>query len=623
MKACFSYQQIECRFLQRFLQSVAALILGLISLTMTQSALATEINVTVNQNPAVLGDEITLTFRAQQRPDGDPDFSPLERFLDLQGTSQSHSTQIINGNVRQQITWSVRAYPKSVGQHDLPAIAFGKDKSNPLTLEVVRSTQQLPNNGQANGQGQNAANAIPDIFVEAEIEPATGYVQQQFIYVQRLYYSQRFANNATLSTPQLKSGKVDIEPLTGDKRFNEQRDGENYQVIERRFAIFPVQSGKITFAPTFFEGRLRNITQGSHHFYDPFASSSGKSIRRYSPELTVDVNPQNAAYQGQHWLPAKSVDIQASWSSSPTKLATGEPVTLTLKTTAEGLRAEQLPELSLNLPDSIKFYRDKTQLNNENNHTGVTGVREEHIILVPSQAGKFTLPEISLAWWNSTEDKAATASLDAQSLTVTGESAAVNSSPASNPNNPNQTAIGSEQNTSSTAQQSMTEPLQAHSTNTAMTDTLNIWFYLSLLLFILLTISLYLLWRQSALVNIPTKERQKRSKAHTLPQRSNVEKAIKQACQRQQAKQLRNAVLDWGIIALNLREKSLPAIATQLHDKTLSAQLLQLNRVLYANETIDYNFADVCQRLLDYQHPSTNPKPSNAAVTSFKGLYPQ
>ncbi|HHC74387.1 MAG TPA: hypothetical protein ENK78_04890, partial [Thiothrix sp.] len=295
--------------MQRFLQSVAALILGLISLTMTQSALATEINVTVNQNPAVLGDEITLTFRAQQRPDGDPDFSPLERFLDLQGTSQSHSTQIINGNVRQQITWSVRAYPKSVGQHDLPAIAFGKDKSNPLTLEVVRSTQQLPNNGQANGQGQNAANAIPDIFVEAEIEPATGYVQQQFIYVQRLYYSQRFANNATLSTPQLKSGKVDIEPLTGDKRFNEQRDGENYQVIERRFAIFPVQSGKITFAPTFFEGRLRNITQGSHHFYDPFASSSGKSIRRYSPELTVDVNPQNAAYQGQHWLPAKSVDI--------------------------------------------------------------------------------------------------------------------------------------------------------------------------------------------------------------------------------------------------------------------------------------------------------------------------
>ncbi|MGV6809124.1 MAG: BatD family protein [bacterium] len=619
MKVYFSYQQMLCRFLQ----SVAVLILGFISLIAPQAALATEINFTVNQNPAVLGDQIVLTFRAQQRPDGDPDFSPLNPFLDLQGTSQSHSTQIINGNVRQQITWSVRAYPKSVGKYELPAIAFGNDKSNPLTLEVVRSTQQLPNNG----QGQNTANTVPDIFVEAEIEPKAGYVQQQFIYVQRLYYSQRFANNATLSTPQLKSGKVDIEPLTGnglnDKRFNEQRDGKNYQVIERRFAIFPVQSGTITFAPTFFEGRLQNTTQGSHNFYDPFASNSGKTVRRYSPELTVEVKPQNVAYQGQYWLPAKSVDIQAVWSSSPTQLATGEPVTLTVKTTAEGLRAEQLPELSLNLPDSIKFYRDKTQLNNENTRTGVTGTREEHIILVPSQAGKFTLPDISLAWWNSTENKAATAVLEAQSLTVTGEAATLNPTQSPNTNDPNQTAIGSEQNTSSTVQQSMTEPLQAQSTNTFMADNLNIWFYLSLLLFILLTISLYLLWRQSALVSIPTKEREKLPKTQVLPPRSHVEKAIKQACQRQQAKQLRNAVLDWGSVVLNIREKSLPAIATQLHDKTLSDQLLQLNRVLYANEAIDYHFADVCQRLLGYQHPTNHAKPSRAEMGSFKGLYPQ
>jgi hypothetical protein len=607
VKAFFSYRQK----LREFSQSFAFLIFGLISFSMTQSAFAADINFTVSQNPAVLGEQIVLTFRAQTRPDADPDFSPLSQFLDLQGQSQSHSTRIINGHVQQEIKWSVRAYPKSLGKHELPAVAFGNDKSNPLTLEVVQSTQQLPDKGQA------ATKKAPDIFVEAEIEPASGYVQQQFIYVQRLYYSQRFANNATLSTPQLKSGKVDIEPLTGnglnDKRFNKQRDGKNYQVIERRFAIFPVQSGKITFAPTFFEGRLQGTTQGSHSFYDPFANSGGKNVRRYSPELTVEVKPQSVDYQGKHWLPAKSIDLQATWSTSPTKLATGEPVTLTIDTIAEGLRAEQLPNLTINVPDSIKFYRDKTNLSNENSREGVTGTRQEHIILVPSQAGKFTLPEISLIWWDSEAKKAASATIKAQSLTVTGELNTASNNVNNTPQTPSQKS-----------QQAITESLQAQTTASSMTQTINIWFYLALLLFVLLVITLYLLWRQSALVNVPNQERKiKKPQAPLLPQRNSVEKAIKQACQRQQAKQLRNAILDWGKIVLNVQEKSLQEIAAQIQDKTLSAQLLQLNRVLYANEKVNYNFSEVCQRLLAYKHASKSAEQSTPFVTGFKGLYPR
>lgn len=613
MKAFFSYRQK----LREFSQSLAVFILGFMSFGVAQSALAADINFTVSQNPAVLGEQIVLTFRAQTRPDADPDFSPLGQFLDLQGQSQSHSTQIINGDVQQEIKWSVRAYPKSIGKHELPAVAFGNDKSNSLTLEVVQATQQLAD------KEQTTTKKTPDIFVEAAIEPASAYVQQQFIYVQRLYYSQRFANNATLSTPQLKSGKVDIEPLTGnglnDKRFNEQRDGKNYQVIERRFAIFPVQSGKITFAPTFFEGRLQGTTQGSHSFYDPFANSGGKSVRRYSPELTVEVKPQSADYQGQHWLPAKSIDLQATWSTSPTKLATGDPVTLTIDTVAEGLRAEQLPNLTINVPDSIKFYRDKTNLSNENSREGVTGTRQEHIILVPSQAGKFTLPEISLTWWDSEAKKEASAIIKAQNLTVTGESTSLHTSASNNVNN-------TPQSTGQKPQQAITEPLQAQTTASSMTQTINIWFYLSLLLFVLLVITLYLLWRQSAWVNVPIKDQERKTKkpsAPLLPQRNSVEKAIKQACQRQQAKQLRNAVLDWGKVVLDVQEKSLQEIAANIQDKTLSAQLLQLNRVLYANEKLDYPFADVCQRLLAYKHATKSAEQSTPFVTGFKGLYPR
>jgi hypothetical protein len=50
----------------------------------------------------------------------------------------------------------------------------------------------------------------------------------------------------------------------------------------------------------------------------------------------------------------------------------GEPITLTLTLTAEGCMGNQIPLISLNLPEEIKQYQDKPQI--ENNVKGERNV---------------------------------------------------------------------------------------------------------------------------------------------------------------------------------------------------------------------------------------------------------
>lgn len=568
---------------------------------------AADIRLNVSANPVVLGDQITLSFTSNGQPNGDPDFSVLEPHFDLRGQSQSHSIRMINGRTTQQIVWSVKAYPKQSGKITIPAVAFGSDKSNSAELNVLSSAAQLPN---ANG---SAATASPDVLVEAFVEPASVYVQQQIIYVQRLYYSVNFSQNATLSTPQLKTGKMDIEQLEDNRRFTEKRNGRNYQVIERRFAVFPVQSGKIEFAPTFFEGRLLG---NSNTLYDPFGFGTGKTIRRYSPAVTVDVKPQNAGFSGSDWIPAKSIKLNQSWSVAPDKLKTGEPVTITIDMIAEGLRAEQLPDFELQLPQHIKSYSDRASLKNDKTAAGVIGKRQEKIVLVPSRSGSFDLSEMKLVWWNTETDQQATTTLVFDPLMIKGENTAAAESPES--------SYRSAEPVTTEIAPSTTAPQKASNPDSSMINQFlkgldnDFWFYFSMLLILLQVFTLFLLWKQSNSSVTNQKALTPEGNVKSV-KRTQIEKTLRHVCTQNKPKLLHNVILEWGRVSLGVRQKSLKAIAAHLPPE-LAKEMEAFDQSLYAQNGNAFDCSKLCQGLLRFEPENNEIKP---VTRKQLALYPE
>jgi hypothetical protein len=593
---------------------VLSVFLWLFSPLLTAAAI---IDLTVDRDPIVLNEQFSLVFSADKTPNAAPDFSPLKKDFDILQQGKSSSVQIINGAMSQKITWTLQLFPKHAGVIEIPVIDFGTDQSQAKPINVVAQSQD-----QATGKG------IEDIIVEAEVDVQTAYVQQQIIYTQRLYFSRDFFDNATLSTPQLKTGKVDLEKLGEGREYTETRQGRQYKVIERRYAIFPIQSGQLEIAPTFFEGRLieQNNRQNNFGFFN---RPTGQVVRRYSAPINIDVKPQVATYKGDHWLPASQLTLHSRWSNPPTSAKTGDPLTLTLSIIANGLRAEQLPQLNVTVPTGLKTYNDQAVLNNESNSNGLIGTRQEKIVVIATKAGSFEIPKITLTWWDTTKIQQQVATIPAMTLTATGVAAAAPIAPVISAPIITSSGVETAKNTDATPSD------EANSNNTAsVTNRSNVqiapqtalaaptarddfWFYFSLFLLLILVLVIYLLWQQLR-EHLPNKPSQINNSNLSL---ESLLAQINQACASRNHKALRIALCRWASHVFQQPNINLHTLLDKLgeSDTVLKAEIQQLMKVLYAAKKIDWDSQGLCQAVRQYS-------PNNVARSQpsrIASLYPE
>jgi hypothetical protein len=382
------------------------------------------------------GDTTTLHISTSGDDVGEqPDLRPLQKDFDVLGTSTSTQIQIINGQRSDKHEWLVELAPRGKGAITIPALTVGNSQTAALTLQV--SEQPATASAQA---GQ-------PVFIHAEIDPPQGdsYVQQQILYTTRLYYRVPLVE-ASFSKPTIDNAVV--EQLGDDRQYDTTIDGQRYQVVERRYAIFPERSGKLTISPTVFSGRMVSATGRQSPFgrmdsmmqqmlnrsgvNDPFFGGTpfgdpGKRLRLASKALSLEIQPRPAAYQNSQWLPTQRLVLQDSWASAPPVIHAGEPVTRTLTLEAKGLEASQLPDLKLSGSDNLRIYPEQPKLSNRTDGDWIFGRSEQGFAYVASQPGKLHFPSVRVSWWNTLKHEQQNTVLPAIDVTVlpgTGQSAA-------------------------------------------------------------------------------------------------------------------------------------------------------------------------------------------------------
>jgi len=361
-------------------------IITLVVAFLLSTPLLAAITVSVDRDPVAIDESFQLVFDSDEQTSGQPDFSPLEKEFTIMNTSNRNSTQIINGKVSYSQQWVLTMLAEKTGQLTIPAIRFGQSLSPERSINVVR--------------GNTGTAVQDDVFIEASVDSSRPYVQAQVVYTVKLFRAIA-TSNATLSDPVLSSGQAIIDKLGDDKSYEVQRHGKRYVVIERRYVIFPQNSGAMTIEPVVFQGQTG---AGSFFRFDPFGPAP-KTIIKKSDPVKVDVQPIPASYPGTTWLPASNLSIQEQWSVAPDKLKVGEATTRTLTIRAEGLAASHLPAIEHALPDAFKSYPDQPEFEETNNARGFVGTRKEKMAVIPAQAGAFVLPAMKIYWWNTEKDK--------------------------------------------------------------------------------------------------------------------------------------------------------------------------------------------------------------------------
>jgi hypothetical protein len=522
----------------------------LMLLGIASEAMADALSVEVDRREIHINETLNLVVRYEGRQvNSDPDFSVLNQF-DILSNNKSTQHSIINGNVSAFTEWRLTLAPRNTGQLLIPPLTLRGEHSKPVTITVKEASRD-PISGKE------------DVFLEISVDKSTVYVQEQFIVTYRLYFNQSVdsLDGGQFSVNQARFEelpRVDYQTTLGHTA---------YGVAEFRYAVFADASGVITIPERTWS--IRTTDQpGMSRF--GFGSGRYRLHRAKTDALTITVEPKPADFPSNSpWLPAKSVQLEERWSRSAADFRVGEPITRTVTIRAEGAGAEQLPPLFDERGTAdLKFYPDKPDQDKQLTADGIKSSRTESVAIVPTRAGEVTLPEVSVAWWNTQEKRVERAVLPARTLNIApaeGQAAAATAAP-----------------------RDSAAPLgqyQAGNTAPVMVTKSGIWPWISALLLLCNLITLFIWWRQRnrhAVAETPLDNGPSGTVKDAL-------RRLRQACQRRDAAATRGALLDWAQARWGGRPL-LQDIGRARGAVEVQRELGKLEAVLFAGATNDVDY---------------------------------
>jgi hypothetical protein len=164
------------------------------------------------------------------------------------------------------------------------------------------------------------------------------------------------------------------------------------------------------------------------------------SARGNAVTIMVKPRPNDAP---SPWLPAQAMQLLDESSATPASINVGEPLTLTLRLVAQGLAAEQLPELSMPTIDGAEVYPDQESTQTRDDGEWLRGERVRKFAVVPTRPGALQIPEIGIDWWNVKSGRRERATLGGRVVQVAGVAAPTVSTPAIQPGSAAAPTIGS------------------------------------------------------------------------------------------------------------------------------------------------------------------------------------
>lgn len=370
----------------------AALALTLLLAFLPSLVQADSINASVDRRDISENETLRLLVRVSPQASQAPDFSLLEQQFDILGRNQSSQYRNFNGQVEAFTEWQLVLAPKSTGKLLIPSFKYGDNYSDAIEITVKPASE-------------TTAGLQPDTYMELTANIKTPYVQQQVLVTQTLYTAVALRIE---DAPELNVPGARVE-LLNQSQFQKRVKDKVYSVSELRYALFPQQSGSLEIPIQTF-----TVTTGGNSWRG-YSQPQVKRIR--SKAITLEVKPQAKSFSGDNWLPASKLSVEDSLSS-PQNWAVGEPITRTLKIHAEGVTAEQIPDLVIPELANIKQYMETPEREQHKNLNGISANITQTLALVPTTAGEYELPAIELHWWDTGEQKEKVARIEAIKVTV-------------------------------------------------------------------------------------------------------------------------------------------------------------------------------------------------------------
>ncbi|MBB1430657.1 BatD family protein [Pseudoalteromonas sp. SG43-4] len=543
----------------------------LLLLSAMPSWAATKLEASVDKNPVLAGEFFMLNISVDDTVKGEqPDTSSLLKDFVVGPTSLSSRTNIINGSINKQTTWSVKLMTRTEGDYTIPAFSVAGLTSQPIKLKVAKRSVDADKNN--------------EIFLKTSLSSNSLFVQEAGVYTVKLYLAKELLDGS-LSTPSMEDAQ--LTQLGKQTESYELVDGKRYLVITREYLIQPQKSGAYTIAGPAFQGRVQqNYRQ--------------LEVSALGDDQQVEIKPIPSDYKGA-WLPSELVNLDEEWQPNDNTVEVGTPITRTITLTALGVTKEQLPEISMPTIDGIRSYPDQKENNNAVRDGRVVSQQTASYALLPQKPGTYTLPEIKLPWFNTKMNRISVATLPKRTITVTQSTTAPNTAIA----NPQPSTNNSPTLENISNQATGTQPIETKS------DT-PLWLIVVAALGYILWIGTVIFYLISRSTKNPTEKLQLNTRGTSQPSLNE----LKALAKTHDVKAFYTALNNFSVKVTHKNVGAIDELCIRVNSSELNGLISQLQAQLYSNKGANTDLNAIIKILENYQTQA-----SKSQQTVLKDLY--
>lgn len=340
----------------------------------------------------------------------------LSDFNVLGGPSQSSSSSItvVNGRMEQSTTISLTYIlsPKKVGKFTISPGTISIDgkqyKSNSVSIEVVKGASNSESAQQSQSSGQIGDK---DLFVRINVNKSSLYKGEPLTASVKLYTRVQLQQLSDVKIPQFNGfWRENIEMK--DKNVAWQKEGYNGEIyhtaIISEFVLVPQRAGQLIIDPIDLEvvavQEVRQRSRGQNPFNDPFFDDFfqqsryervNKKLKSNTTKIQVKDVPANTDMVG---------DIKLSSEINKTEVKTNESISLKIKLSGKG-NLKMIEPFKIDFPADFEVFDPEIDQKVKISNAGISGSKTFEYLLIPRQAGNFTIPPIVFNVFNPASGK--------------------------------------------------------------------------------------------------------------------------------------------------------------------------------------------------------------------------
>ncbi|MBD3256971.1 hypothetical protein GF377_00965 [candidate division GN15 bacterium] len=343
--------------------------------------------------------EVEVSGNTQNLPK--PNMPTLPMF-EMYSQGQSSSISIVNGQVQSSVTYRYLIMPQKPGSWPIENISAVYQNrryvGNDLTLTVLNqgsaTSQELEQRAQDNG-GKSK-----DYFLEAIVDNKTPYVNEQVTLTLKFYTAVQYFGSPQLSEPTTTGFWTEI---IGNKApYNQRINNRTYKVIERRYALFPTQTGSLTIGRAGITFAVASRNRSRRDPFDMFGFGAREQVQVRSQPIVIRVKPLPDDGRPSDFTGTIG-KFSMTATADKTEVEVSQPITLRIEFSGVGnvksIAEPQIPDLP-----EFRVYRASSNENISiyNDQIGGTKIYEE--VFIPNRPGNLEIPGLTFNYFNTRTD---------------------------------------------------------------------------------------------------------------------------------------------------------------------------------------------------------------------------